>query len=68
MFRAVYHADPDDETEQSFWAACAILPRSVKRRFGIGVERGEFAEADDDNERARLDGYTNWENDDAGSD
>lgn len=68
MFRAVYHADPDDETELSFLAACAILPRSVRRRFGIAEAQGEFAEADDDRERERLDGYTNWDAENAGSD
>lgn len=61
MFRAVWpNDDPDDETFLSFRASLAIIPKSVKRRFGYGV-RSEDEQMEDESERDRLDAYTHWE-------
>jgi hypothetical protein len=36
MYRAVYHADPDLETECGFYAMLARIPAPVREAWGYG--------------------------------
>lgn len=56
MYRNVYHADPDAETDGSFFAMVHAIPRRTKRLFGYEGS-GVMEEALRDEEVDRLQRY-----------